>query len=188
MSRGIGSTQKKILLLLAGGLSLSLSHSPHQYFRILKMLGKEWREINQDSLRKAIKGLYQSRLIDIKENPDNTVTMVLSTNGKKKVKILTYNLENVSVKIPQHWDKLWRLIIFDIPKHMKKEREVFRTKLRHLGFYLLQKSVYIFPYNCSDEIDFLIEFLNVRPYVRQLVVKEIDNEIHLKDIFENILR
>ncbi len=35
----------------------------------------------------------------------------------------------------------------------------------------------------KDEIDFLVEFLNLRRYVRFMLVRRIDNELHLKKIF-----
>ena len=35
MARGMGHVQKKILLLLLGGVVLGLSGSPRQYFKIL---------------------------------------------------------------------------------------------------------------------------------------------------------
>ena len=67
MSRGLGETQRKILLLLFGGLALGLSGSPKRYFQILKAIGKEWEEINKQVLKRAIKSLYESKLIGEKE-------------------------------------------------------------------------------------------------------------------------
>ncbi len=67
MSKGHGDVQKKILLLLMGGLALGLSGSPGRYFQILESIGKEWEEINRQSLRRAIRNLYQSKIIKEKE-------------------------------------------------------------------------------------------------------------------------
>jgi DNA-binding transcriptional regulator PaaX len=53
-----------------------------------------------------------------------------------------------------------------------------------LRFYQLQKSVFVLPYECRDEIEFLIEFYDIRSYVRQIVAEKIDNELHLKEIFK----
>ena len=54
-------------------------------------------------------------------------------------------------------DGEWRIVIFDIPEKFKKAREALRMKLKELGFLELQKSVFIFPYECEDEINFIVE-------------------------------
>lgn len=178
----LGAVQKKILVLLVGGLSLGLSHNPRQQFKIVKQMGKEWGKINQRALRQSIRSLYERKLIDIKENKDGTLSLILNDNGKQKT--LTYELENIKIKPPKSWDRKWRLIIFDIPEKIKKVREAMRDHLKQLGFYQLQKSVFVFPYKCQDEIEFLIEFYDLRPYVRQVIAENIDNELHLKQIFK----
>lgn len=53
-----------------------------------------------------------------------------------------------------------------------------------VGFYPMQKSVFITPYPCRDEVDFLIEIFDVRPFVRFVVAREIDIGIQLKDMFD----
>jgi len=52
-----------------------------------------------------------------------------------------------------------------------------------LGFYPLQKSVFVFPYECENELEFITEFYNIRRYVRYIIAEKIDNEFHLKKIF-----
>src|SRR3989338_124139 len=137
MSRGLGGTQKKILLLLLGGVALGLSGSPKRYFQILESIGKEWKAIERQSLRRAIKTLYTSKLISEKQNLDGTITIVLTENGKQKA--LTYDLEKIEIKKPKQWDKKWRVVLFDIPDNRKKSREILRFHLKNLGFYEFQE-------------------------------------------------
>ncbi|MDP1629452.1 MAG: hypothetical protein Q8L57_02415, partial [bacterium] len=61
--------------------------------------------------------------------------------------------------------------------------DAFSKTLKKLGFHQLQKSVFIYPHDCRDEVDFLIEFFNLRFFVRSLLVKRIDSELHLKKFF-----
>lgn len=178
MSKGHGETQKKILLLLMGGLALGLSGSPKRYFQILESIGKEWEEINRQSLRRAIRNLYQSKLIKEKQNSDGTITMILTEKGKEKA--LTYNLDEMMIKRPERWDGKWRIILFDIPEKMRWIRDAFRHHLNQLGFYEFQKSVFVHPFDCQDEIDYLIEFYHARKFIRFVVAESLDNELHLK--------
>ena len=62
----------------------------------------------------------------------------------------------------------------------KSVRDALRHKLHELGFKEWQKSVFIYPYHCREQIDFVIEFFDLRPYVRQGVMTEITNETELK--------
>jgi DNA-binding transcriptional regulator PaaX len=179
--RKLGPVSKKILLLLEGGLALSLTRRPDIYFSIAKNIAKEWRKINERSLREAIKNLYKSKMIDYKENSDGTVDLILSEGGKSR--ILKYNLDKIEIKKPVQWDKLWRLVIFDIPEKKGQGRKVLGAKLKELGFYPMQKSVFIHPYECKDEIDFITELFELAPYVRFLRVKDVDIELDLKNKF-----
>ena len=74
-------------------------------------------------------------------------------------------------------------ILKNIPEKIRKARDVFRYHLNQLGFYEFQKSVFVHPYNCKDEIDYLIEFYNLRRFVRFVEADSIDNELHLKKYF-----
>ena len=177
----MGPMSKKIMLLLIGGASLSLTRRPDAYFRIVKGMVKEWRKINERNLRIAIKNLYKSKMVDFRENQDGTVLTILTDKGKKR--ILKYDIDIIEIKKPMRWDKLWRLVIFDIPEDKNLGRKALAAKLKELGFYPMQKSVFIHPYECKDEIDFIIEIFELSPYVRFLRVKDIDIELDLKERF-----
>lgn len=181
MPRGPGEIQQKILLLLLGGLVLGLTGSPKTYFQVLKAMSKEWKEIEARALRRAIKSLYESKLIAEKQNSDGTITIILTDKGKQKA--LTYDFENMEIKKPQKWDGKWRVVLFDIPENRKKLRESLRFHLKQLKFYEFQKSVFVHPYDCKDEIDYLIEFYDIRRFVRFIIADSIDNELHLKNHF-----
>lgn len=177
----MGSKAKKILLLLEAGVALSLTRRPDVYFSILRKAAKEWKKINERNLRDTIKRLYKSKFVDYKENKDKTVTIVLSDEGKRR--ILKYDLDKIQIKKPPRWDNVWRLVAFDIPEDKKPGRTALVAELKELGFYQMQKSVYIHPYECKDEIDFVAEIFNLVPYIRFLRVKDIDIELDLKKRF-----
>lgn len=181
MSRGFGVTQKKVLLLLETGIALGFSRAPSASFRILRSARKEWKAIDSNALSRAIHSLYASRLVEGREYPDGTTTLVLSENGKKRA--LAFRIDEMEIKKQVIWDKKWRMVIFDIPEKRRKVRDALRGHLRQIGFYELQKSVFVHPYPCADEIEFLVEFHQVRPHVRQLTVHAIDNDLHLRRKF-----
>lgn len=180
-TRKLGPVAQKILLSLEMGITLGLTTRPDIYFKIVKRAAGEWERINTRSLHDAIRRLYCSQLIECKENIDGSVSMVLSERGKKR--ILHYRFETITIQKPPHWDGYWRIVLFDVPERLKQGRDALSQKLKQLGFYSLQKSVFIFPYECRNEIDFIVEIFKLRPYVRYLVIKEIDVELDLKHRF-----
>lgn len=175
-----GTIQKKVMLLLLAGLALSCTRSLSKQLKIIGDVENEWREINHRALQRAINSLYSSKLIDQKNNRDGTMTFELSKEGK--IKALTYDLDNMEIK--KHlWDKKWRIVTSDIPERIKKVREALRYHLKHLGFKELHKSVFVIPYECRDEIEYIVEFYNARRFVRYIEAQYIDNELELKHKF-----
>lgn len=179
----ISPTKQKILLLLLTGLSFQGAYTPKKQIRLIKSLAREWKRIDWEKLREEIRALYRAKLVDLKENSDGTFNMILTDKGK--IKTLKYHFDKMKIE-PRPWDKKWRIIIFDIPEKIRKGRDALRAKLKNLGFHEIQKSVFIFPHHCEDEINFLIEFFNLRKYVRYGVLESIDNDLHLRNIFKLI--
>lgn len=176
----MSSTKQKILLLLMAGVAFGLSYSPQGQKKVLKEFGREWKNIDEKKLKDEIRQLYQSKLISKKQNSDGSLTFVLTEKGK--LKTLTFHFDNMKIK-KENWDKKWRMVVFDIPEKLRSGRDALRKKLKDLGFYELQKSVFIFPYECREEIEFVTEFFGMRRFVRFCVVESIDNEPHLRKIF-----
>jgi CRISPR/Cas system-associated endoribonuclease Cas2 len=176
-----GSIQEKILLLLLSGVALGFSRSPRGYFKILRETHKAWQEIDRRYLTSSIKALYRSKLVHQSSNKDGTVTFVLSSEGREIA--LSYNLDNMTVK-KHRWDNKWRIVIFDIPEKKKKLRDIFRFHLKRLGFLELQRSVFVLPFECHNELEYIIEFYNIRKFVRFIEANRIDNELDLKHRFK----
>jgi len=184
MSRGLGTTHQKILLLLLGGVAIGLSGSPKRYFKILEAMGKEWHNIDHRALKRAIASLYKSKLVEERYNRDGTVTLLLTDQGKTKA--LTYNLEKIQIFRPKRWDGKWRIVAYDIPERLSVVRRSFRYHLRQLGFIELQRSVFIHPFECTEQIVFLTEYYTAKRFVRLITATSIDNEISLKQKFSLI--
>lgn len=184
MAIRLGATAQKVLLLLLGGVALGLSGSPTHYGRILKSISREWQVINNRELYRAIRRLYESKLISHRENKDGSVSIGLNREGRRVA--LRYKADEMTIPVPSRWDHKWRVVLFDVPEKHKRLRDALRNQLRQLGLQEFQKSVFVHPYECRDEIDFVIELYNARPYVRFIEGAHIDNELHLKRKFRLI--
>ena len=109
----------------------------------------------------------------------------LTKKGKKRLAKTSF--ENLIVPKPEQWDGVWRLAMFDIPKSHDKNRRPFTAKIRQLGFQPLQQSVWIYPFECRDEIALVAKVYSVAQFVTYIETNHIDHEEKLKTRFKNIL-
>jgi len=170
--------KQKVLLLLQAGLALSLSPSLNKQLWIFKQLSKEWARVDRQYLYRIIREFKSERLISWNENKDGTIVVILTKKGKKKA--LRFHINKMKIKKPTKWDGKWRMVFFDIPEKNRRSRDALRSKLKNLGFYELQKSVFIYPFSCKNEIDFIVEFFEVRNNVSFTEIISISNEAKLK--------
>ena len=177
----VGSTQRKLLLILQAGVALSFAGTLGKQWRILREVGGELEKIEKQRVKRAIEALYASRLIDAKRNPDGTSTLILNEGGKERA--LTYHVHRMKIRRPAKWDSAWRLVSFDIPEHMREARNAIRGHLLRLGFYEMHQSFFIFAFPCQDELDYLIELYDLRKYVRCITATNIDVDDELRKFF-----
>ncbi len=85
----------------------------------------------------------------------------VSLTDRGRARLLWYQFNNLKLRKNKKGDRKWRLVLFDIPEEKKKIRDAFRRKLKLLGFLEFQKSVFIYPYFCADEINFVINFYSI---------------------------
>lgn len=178
--RNLSPVKQKILLLLFGGVALGLARTPGRQLDVIKGLRKEWKWVDKRNLYSDIHALYRSKLVSTKEHADGSSSFTITNKGK--LRILKYHFAEMKLQKTK-WDGYWRFVIFDIPNKFKYAREALRTKLKILGFYQLQESTFIFPYECRNEIEFVVEFFNLRKFVRFGLLSGIDNDLHLQEIF-----
>jgi hypothetical protein len=111
---------------------------------------------------------------------------LITPKGEKRLQNII--IEEIVIKNHPRWDGKWRLVMYDLPIRFKKARNAFRFKLKDLGFFQFQKSVWIYPYPCEEEILFVADFYGVRKYIEILEISKILNDKKLKEYFGIILK
>lgn len=112
-------------------------------------------------------------------------SLSLTQKGEEK---LSY-FERIEYKIekPTHWDKKWRVLIFDIREERKTTRDKVRVTLQSIGFYRLQDSVWVYPYDCEDLITLLKADFKIGRDLLYIIADSIENDIRLKAHFNLVL-
>mgnify|MGYP001614296357 FL=1 len=184
MARGYKKSDnltKDILLTLAQvGIFAVACTSPYTGMAIIKYYFKK----HQRERARRLKELEKRKLINFEYLPGDEVRVTLTHRGKKLVR--QYKLDEIKLQKPKVWDKKWRLIIYDIPIGQKNAARAMRVKLKDMGLYQLQKSVWVSPYECIAELEFICSVfeLDMNQYIYYIKTAEIPKTQEIKKFFE----
>ena len=105
----------------------------------------------------------------------------LTKNGETELELL--EMKGWKMDKPKRWDGRWRMLIFDIPETRRPARDKVRQTLSTIGFYILQDSVWIYPYDCEDLVTLLKTDFRVGKDLLYLIVDSIENDKNLRKSF-----
>lgn len=151
-------------------------HPPHSLRGAVYQMDQR---INNRTRAQAIGKLKKQGLLAEYKKGDERY---LRITEKGKIEIVRHKLK---AKTAESWDKKWRIIIFDIPEVTRKDRNFLRDQLKWLGFFELQKSVWVFPYEIKDELGEFIKLckIELRGDIRFLTVERIEEDGDLRRQF-----
>jgi len=172
----------KIILATIGfaGIMTIVAVAPNS-LQMLELFGLGKKKYKPRSAYHTLRRMQKQRLIEIKQEKGNKIILSITEKGKKK--LLEYNIDDMKIKRPEKWDKKWRIVSFDIPEKRKRARETLREKLKDFDFYPLQKSLFVYPFPCKDEIDFIAEIFQIQNNITYFETLEISNEYKIRKHF-----
>ena len=151
-------------------------------------LGLVVRDLHKFRDRRGRQRLYQSvqylrrrGFVELEYFEDGKIKISLTKQGNTVVKKL--NIEQMKIPTPDRWDSKWRIVIFDVPNWKSKNRSAFTDRLKHIGFRMIQKSVWGYPFPCHDEIMILRKFYDIEKYVTYLETAMVEDEDHWRQRF-----
>lgn len=176
---------KEILVLIGKGLVLAVVLTAPGSARGFRFaLDREEypdsRLYNERYLTRNIRRLEKQKDVSIRQEND-TAIISLTSQGKKK--ILKYAINDFIIEKPSRWDGKWRVVIYDVPRTSNKLREILRNTLKGLGFLKIQESVYVIPYECSQQIEFIRHYYRLGEIMNLLTVTKMDYERAYREYF-----
>lgn len=139
-------------------LAASTPAGTQQVYREIGRYAKKLKYEHQAVIR-SLKTLQRRGFLALVETREG-FRYVLTKRGR--VELEQYELGELRIEEPEKWDGLWRLLIFDIEEKRRNVRRDVRQTLRLLGFYRLQDSVWVFPYDCEEVLELLRTKYSVR--------------------------
>jgi DNA-binding transcriptional regulator PaaX len=127
--------------------------------------------VSQTKYRTVLNELRRQGLVHIVAN-DEQQHFTLTPAGIHRLQRVI--VDEVTIPTPKHWDRRWRLVTFDVPVKQSKERAYFTAQLQDLGFMMLQKSMWVYPYPCFKEIEQIAGYYNVLRYCTLIEADRLD--------------
>ncbi|TSA45543.1 hypothetical protein D4R52_02225 [bacterium] len=174
---------KNILLGLGitAGVALFLA-SPTGLFFLVK--GTINYSLRKRDFNREIKRLKKKEYVALTKTPAGWLVR-LTKKGEKRLQ--KSQVQELTLKPTKNWDRKWRLFIFDIPEKQRSGRDLVRKKIKELGLYNIQRSVFVYPYDCRRELDLLVDYYNLGKYTTYAEINKIDIDRELRKHFRTII-
>lgn len=137
----------------ATGIAVVAMAAPNA-LQLLKHCDPDWmskrdprRRLRETLSRMKRKGLIEFRNLNGRNVPR------LTQKGEQEAR--RASLGKTQIKKPRRWDRKWRIVIFDIEEKRKGLRERVRLLVSRMGFFRLQDSVWVLPYDCEEVVALL---------------------------------
>ena len=173
------TTEVALAVLAAAGIATIAVTAPNVLQAIDKLfLKKHNRRLRTKELRlktsQAFYYLKRSGLIQLKKDSQDW-KVFLTSLGRQKVKQMQSDIRYISK--PKKWDNKWWLVGADIPtKNYRQGADLLRRKLKELGFFPLQRTLWLFPFDPRGEIQFLASRYNIAQFVTVMEINRLDKE------------
>ncbi|MDP3741490.1 MAG: hypothetical protein Q8R08_04180 [bacterium] len=101
------------------------------------------------------------------------VRVFLTSLGRKRLKKVDFG--TVMVKKPGKWDGKWWGIAADIPtEDYKWAADLFRKKIKEMKFFSLQRTLWFYPDDPRNEIEFIAKYFGIGQFVTVMEVSRLD--------------
>lgn len=173
------SIEKAILISLIMGPVLLSPMGGRVVLGIAKYYLKRWwekggpyvpPEADEEQVRLSIYNLKRRKYIQFKPTKKKKVFRIELTNKGKKF-FDKISLDDLSIVAPKRWDGQWRFFLFDIPEKRKNSREILRDKLKGFNFFRFQKSVWVHPFECENELNLICDYLGITHHTMTFTAK-----------------
>lgn len=171
-------------LIAVGGLVATIIVAPNAVQALDKPLSLYFRKLDKRAREREYRrylqymkrqGLIKYRSIDYEHGIELTVA------GKKRAE--RANFEALNIPALKNWDKKWRIVFFDIPEKYKTSRDYLSRKLRAMGLVQLQRSVWVYPFPCLEEVEIVTRHYGVSNFISYIETEHINSQQKLKERF-----
>jgi hypothetical protein len=153
----LSKNQKNVLKIISKSLVLASSILAPNIVQILRP--KNAKEKYKHS--RTVKKLFDDEIIYLFGEE-----IRLTKKGKELLGVIP--IEDIQIFPKDDWNGVWHIVCYDVPEAKKTARDYFRAKLAEVGFKFIQDSMWVYPYECKEEIAIIAQNLGIAPFVAYL--------------------
>ena len=175
-------TLSRVLTTIAN-VAIAFSHHQGRNAKIIYAAAREFEELQDVTDRELYRSVYHAigkKYLEI--TPRRGGGAIRLTEAGKDV-VGRAAIRALRPVVPAVWDGKWRLVLFDIPESHKQSRDGFAGSLKLLGFTPIQKSAFVFPYDCFEQVAAVADFYDVRDHAAFIMVEKLDRSAPLRRIY-----
>lgn len=180
----VGKTQRRILsIILDTDIEMLKFFSLPDIYGQLYHQDKYFENIRIANFKRSFEYLVRQKLICQTKTKDGYHKVSFTKKGKKVARKFYIFSNSITFNNKKEWDKMWRIVVFDIPEKFHDFRDLLRQCLKDAGFVKLQNSVFICPHPYEEEVAKLIDLYSADEHVRIITATDIDNKKELINQF-----
>lgn len=147
--------------------SLSIIKTFHKLRKLKNFSDKE----KNRRVRNTFYYLKAKGLIDI-VNIGDDFRIGLTDKGKEAVEKIDF--DNISIPKPDCWDgKFWQ-VAADIPTKYRNNADCFRRKIKKMGLFTLQRTLWFYPFDPRREIELIANVYLISNFVTVMKIEKFD--------------
>lgn len=171
---------RTLLAVIALGGVLAVGAVVPNIFSAFRGCGKKFN-YSEKQVYRSFYYLRHKKLVKVVKQSNGRYLIKITKLGQKK--LVEFAVDDMSIKVPEKWDNKWRAVVFDVPEKYKTARDSLRRKLRELGLYQFQRSIFLYPHPVEDEILFLSSIHEIERFVEIFTVESLLDDKPLKQFF-----
>jgi len=158
---------KVILVTLAGGgILVAGAIAPNLFVAIQKLLDQlssshAWMRDEKRRQKKVLDAFTHLRRRGLVQMEYRGKQLYISLTSEGKKEAGRYQIDTLQIERKKRKGNTWHLVFFDIKEKVRMKRDALRGKLKELGFYQVQKSVWLHAFPCEREISLLKNFFGL---------------------------
>ncbi len=146
-----------------------------------QVIGAYLKHMDKKDARRTLHYMKYRKLIEVRTRNGQEEYRLTDAGMQKYRKIV---LSDLTVSTPYRWDHKWRMVIFDIPRYKQVQRDEMLTQLKRLGFYMLQRSVWVHPFECAEQVGVLLHMLDLESEVSFMLVEQGNFTAHAEEFYK----
>lgn len=144
---------------------------------------------DREQKQKITRSFYYLKRLGLIEIVPKGDSFIMKITEKGQQKVNEISLRTLKIAAEKNWDGAWWMAIADIPTELRSQANLFRTKLKELNIYTLQRSVWVYPFNMRKEVSFIAGLYGLNRYLTifKATELELEDEANLKAYYFKLL-